>query len=258
MTPGWTTATRFATVDLEDPVHRGEGDGERALDARRPAGQRRCRRRAGRPGRGARRRSGPAPATSAVDVGTATARGRPACRSACLVGSIRLAVDRLGQQRRSGQAASMAATRSSAALRSVVVGSVVATAEAYRRGGAKDDRGYDGSDGTKPRVLLVGRSPSSRSAADLGVASIRRRTPRGRRVVRDPAKHVAGPDEARRRHIVSGKVNRSMARRRAYDTSLTLSGATGAVTRRRRSRSEPVGRADRPASSSTPLARLGG
>ena len=46
MIPGWTTATRFVAVDLEDPVHPGERDRQRALDpggAARQAGARAAR-----------------------------------------------------------------------------------------------------------------------------------------------------------------------------------------------------------------------
>ena len=65
MIPGWTTATRFSAVDLEDPVHPRQRDRQAALDAGRAAGQAACRRRAARSGRDARRRGGPASATSA-------------------------------------------------------------------------------------------------------------------------------------------------------------------------------------------------
>ena len=94
MTPGWTTATRFSLVDLEDPVHRGEGDRQTALDAGRAAGQ---------AGPGAARddrdaelagRSAPARRPRPCSSGSTTARGRPGMEVGRLVEAVGLAVGR--------------------------------------------------------------------------------------------------------------------------------------------------------------------
>ena len=97
MIPGWVTTHEVLAVDLEDPVHRGERDRQRALDPGRAARQ---------AGAGAARDDRHAELAAEADELGDLARlrreghraGQPGLEVGRLVAPVALAVDRVGQQ----------------------------------------------------------------------------------------------------------------------------------------------------------------